>query len=121
MYMDNNPWLIPKNTERTASSTYIIDENAAFMPNNRTDMARQPLKHVSIARRTPSAFESQPETKPPARPPAPKSIIDRPRSDCPSALTRLCTQVGIHENMPHNPISIEPNMIAPRNKFFRSS
>ena len=68
---------------------------------------KHPAKQVSIALRVPSAFETQPETKPPESPPAPNSIILIPLSRWPSdSVSRLCTQVGTQENTAHSPISI---------------
>src|SRR5688572_15419856 len=82
-----------------------------------------PRKQSIIALRTPKALEIQPEKNPPLRPPAPNNIIVSPRSEWPSdAVRRLCTQVGSHENIAHNPISIVPKITTPLKRFaFTSS
>src|SRR5690606_17208594 len=81
-----------------------------------------PVKQVIIALRTPIALEIQPEIKPPVKPPTPRSIMVIPRSACPSECgSKLWTQVGIHENIPHKPISIELKIMAPLVRFLLSS
>ncbi|MDB5135565.1 MAG: hypothetical protein JWP37_2168 [Mucilaginibacter sp.] len=61
----------------------------------------------------PIKFTTQPERKPPVKPPIPKHIVLNPRSLCASVVNRLCIQVGIHENMAHKPISIVPKITEP--------
>src|SRR6186997_615254 len=93
-------------------------ENTWLNANNKTDIQMHPRKQSIMAFRTPNALEIQPEKNPPLRPPAPNNIMVRPRSECPSdAVRRLCTQVGSHENIAHNPISMVPKITTPLKRF----
>src|SRR5688572_18676345 len=92
----------------------MMFENELLNPKSKAETTMQPVKQNIIALRTPSAFETHPEAKPPLSPPAPSNIMAMPRSFWPSvAPSKLCTHVGIQENIPHKPISIDPKMIEP--------
>ena len=84
-------------------------------PKRRTEIKKHPEKHRSIARLIPSAFDTQPEINPPVSPPAPSNIMAIPLRCNPEV--RLCIQDGIHENIPHRPMSIDPKMIEPVIRF----
>ena len=64
----------------TATLAIVSAVKLAWLLKSRSASVKQPPKHSSMARRTPSAFATQPDRNPPVSPPAPISIMLRPRS-----------------------------------------
>src|SRR5579862_3581359 len=81
--------------------------------NNRNEQVLQAAKQRSIDFLEPMALSSQPDRKPPVRPPAAKTIMTDPTLSLPPDVIKPCNQVGSHENIAQSPISIVPKMTDP--------
>src|SRR5450432_864107 len=91
----------------------MIEEKEVFVLKRIKDKRAQTAKLNISDLLSPARFASQPDKKPPVKPPMPKHIILNPPCWRASVLTRLCIQVGSHENTAHRPISIVPKIMEP--------
>ena len=88
--------------------------NAVLVLNKRKENKAHTEKQISIDLRTPARFTSQPDKKPPVKPPIPMNIIPRLLCCCASAAGKiLWIQVGSQEKIAHIPISMEPKVMEP--------
>ncbi len=119
MYTDNAPWLIPKKKASKPISRNVMFETDVFSLNTIAVIIKQAIKHIIIVLRIPILFTIHPETMLPTKPESAKIIIVIPRSSFALLLSgvTLCTHVGAHEKIAHNPISIVPKITEPATRF----
>ena len=81
--------------------------------NRINDNTEQTAKLMMSDLLNPIRFITQPDKKPPVKPPIPINIMLKPPSFRALVVDRLCIQVGNHEKMAQSPISMVPKMREP--------